>query len=65
MSGREMAQQLEDSHPEVKILYMSGYTDDAVKRHDVFDSGTAFLQKPASSEVLLRKIRYLLDGSES
>ena len=61
MSGREVATQLAQWHPESKVLFMSGYTDHAIV-HDggILDSGTAFLQKPFTADALLRKIREVL-----
>jgi hypothetical protein len=49
--------------PGLKVLYMSGYTEDAISHHGVLDPGIAFLHKPFSSESLGRKIREVLDGS--
>ena len=61
MSGRELAAQLAMAHPETKVLYVSGYTDDAVVRHGVLNAGLAFLQKPFSAESFLLKVRDALD----
>jgi two-component system, cell cycle sensor histidine kinase and response regulator CckA len=61
MSGKEMAEQLKASHPEMKILFTSGYTDDAITHHGVLEPGVAFLSKPFKRAILLRKIRDLLD----
>jgi two-component system cell cycle sensor histidine kinase/response regulator CckA len=61
MSGRELAAQMAMVHPETKVLYVSGYTDDAVVRHGVLNAGLAFLQKPFSAESFLLKVRDALD----
>jgi signal transduction histidine kinase len=62
MSGRELAHRLESSHSETKVLYMSGYTDDAIVIHGVLAEEMAFLQKPFTIQALARKVRALLDG---
>jgi len=60
MGGREVAERLAVRRPETKVLYMSGYTDSAVVHHGVLDASTAFLQKPFSATVLVRKLREIL-----
>lgn len=61
MSGRELADQLRSAHPAIRVLFMSGYTDDAVLRHGVSDATGDFLQKPFRPHDLVRKVRDLLD----
>jgi signal transduction histidine kinase len=62
MSGRELAAILHDSRPAMRILYVSGYTDDAVVRHGLLDRSMAFLQKPFTPSGLARKVREVLDA---
>jgi FixJ family two-component response regulator len=62
MSGRQVAEALRTSRPETRVLYMSGYTDDAIGHHGILDPGTHFLQKPFTSDSLLRKVREILDA---
>jgi signal transduction histidine kinase/ActR/RegA family two-component response regulator len=61
MNGRQLAKSLEPHHPEMKVLYMSGYTDDAIVHHGVLDKGLHFLQKPFNLEDLLKKVREVLE----
>jgi two-component system cell cycle sensor histidine kinase/response regulator CckA len=61
MSGRKLAQSLAVSHPETTVLYMSGYTDDAVVLHGVLAEDMAFLQKPFTIRALAQKVRAILD----
>jgi PAS domain S-box-containing protein len=60
MGGRELSEILRTIHPELKLIYMSGYTDDTVVRHGIRDTGVMFLQKPFSMATLARKVREAL-----
>ena len=62
MSGRELAERFAPMHPQSKILYMSGYTDDAIVRHGVLSAGVSYIQKPFTPNSLARKVRDVLDA---
>jgi PAS domain S-box-containing protein len=62
LSGRELATRITAARPEIKVLYISGYTDDSIFRHGVLEGGVAFLQKPFNLKDLAQKIRQVLDG---
>jgi CheY-like chemotaxis protein len=61
MGGRQVADAVLARHPEARVLYVSGYTDDAVVRHGVLDEDTNFLQKPFTPASLAAKVRNVLD----
>jgi two-component system, cell cycle sensor histidine kinase and response regulator CckA len=61
LSGRELANRLADLRPEARVIFMSGYTDDAVTRHGVLEPGLAYLQKPFTPDTLGQKVREVLD----
>jgi PAS domain S-box-containing protein len=64
MSGRELAEHLVHAHREMRVLYMSGYTDDAIVHHGVLGSDMAFLQKPFTPDGVARKVREVLDAAQ-
>lgn len=62
MTGRELAEHVITFMPDLKVLYMSGYTDDVIAYHGVLDSNINFIQKPFSLNDMSAKIREILDG---
>ena len=60
MGGRELVKQLAQTRPETKVLYLSGYTEDAIVNEGTMESGAAFLQKPFTLQSLARKVREVL-----
>jgi PAS domain S-box-containing protein len=64
LGGRELAERLLTLHPEMKVLFQSGYTDDAVVRHGVLQEKVHFLQKPYSPAALAWKVREVLDAPQ-
>jgi PAS domain S-box-containing protein len=63
MSGPELAQRVAVSHPEIKVLYISGYTHDAIAQHGVLQSGVFLLQKPFTRDSLATTVRKVLDSN--
>jgi len=61
--GRVVAEQLVEQYPALRVIYVSGYTDDAIIRHGVLREGVNFLQKPFTPAALARKVRDVLDGT--
>jgi CheY-like chemotaxis protein len=61
MGGRELAERMAQMYPEMRILFTSGYTDDAVVRHGVIETGMNFIQKPFTPDGLAQKVREVLD----
>jgi len=64
MSGRQLAEHLAVTRPEMKVLYMSGYMDDAIVRHGLLSASTSFLQKPFTPSGLSAKVRQVLDEAQ-
>jgi len=63
MSGRELAEKARELRPDARVLFMSGFTDDAVVRHGIVADDVCFIQKPFSPEALARKAREVLEGA--
>ena len=61
MSGPELKDRIVKLRPHIKVLFMSGYTDDEVLQHGILDCDIGFLQKPFTDDTLARKVREVLD----
>ncbi len=64
MSGRELAHQLSPKRPEMQVIFMSGYTDEAIVHHGILRPGAMFLQKPFTTDGLMHKVREVLDSAK-
>lgn len=65
MNGRELARRLSETRPEIRTLYMSGYTDSAIVHNGILDSNIYFLQKPFTPNGLAQKVRKVLDANQN
>jgi two-component system, cell cycle sensor histidine kinase and response regulator CckA len=65
MSGSKLADRLKPLQPDMKVLYMSGYTENAIVHHGILDKEINFLQKPFKIMNLLQKVRHAIDASPS
>ena len=63
LNGIELAKRFRNTHPDARVLFISGYTDDAITHDTTLDKGVGFLQKPFSPFVLARKMREVLEKS--
>jgi len=61
MNGRQLFERISQTYSDVKVLYMSGYTDNVIAHHGVIDPGVQFIQKPFSMKDLAAKVRETLD----
>ncbi|MCC6875150.1 MAG: PAS domain S-box protein [Sandaracinaceae bacterium] len=65
MGGRELARRVLELHPDVAVLYLSGYTENAIVHHGTLEAGLALLQKPFLPDALLRRVRDVLDARDN
>jgi CheY-like chemotaxis protein len=65
MSGRELAQRLHELYPEIRVLFMSGYSDEAIANNGFLDPGATWMQKPFGANDLARRVRELLDAAKN
>jgi DNA-binding NtrC family response regulator len=64
IDGPELVKRLEQTRPKIRVIYMSGYTDESVVRHGMLQDDAAFLQKPFTPDALGRKVREVLSAKE-
>ncbi len=64
MNGKELYERIREHYPEMKVLFMSGYTGNVIAHHGILDKGVHFIQKPFSIQGLTEKIRYVLDAEK-
>ncbi|WP_456441853.1 response regulator, partial [Caldithrix abyssi] len=64
MSGKELVEILRENHPHLKVLYMSGYTDNAIVHHGVLDAGVHFIQKPFTINDFASKVQQVLQNKK-
>jgi PAS domain S-box-containing protein len=64
LSGRALADKVSSERPGIRVLYMSGYTDNAIVHHGVLDHGVTFIQKPFTPDALIKLVREVLDAAE-
>ena len=62
--GLELAKRVTELHPDICVIFMSGYSEEAIAHHGVLNPGTEFLQKPFTTEALIRKVREMLDAPQ-
>ncbi|MGC4088070.1 MAG: ATP-binding protein [Polyangiaceae bacterium] len=62
MNGRELAERLTKLRPDLRVLYMSGYTENVIVHHDILDSGISYVQKPLVPDALALRVRSVLDA---
>ena len=61
MNGKELYNKMAEKMPDLRVLYMSGYTDNVIAHHGILDEGVHFIQKPFTNQALLTKVRQVLD----
>jgi len=62
INGRQLAERLAESHPETRVLFTSGYTENIIAHHGIIDQGINFISKPYTLDALARRVRGILDG---
>ena len=62
MNGRELYAELVRKHPRLKVLYMSGYTDNVIIHHGILDDGVQFIQKPFTTHSIVSKVREVINS---